>query len=404
MNQKICLIVDALEQELINIRRHFHQSPELSGQEYDTARYILKVFDELGCESKLIDTEAGPGVMAVLVGQSIKPMVAFRADMDALPLNDKKLCSYASKVSGVMHACGHDFNMTSVLGLAKTLAKMKDELKGSVKFIFQPSEETNVGGAHYILKANVMDNVDAIWTVHAFPDLPCGKVGIRYGAITSATDGFKITVKGKSGHSARPHAAVDAIFLSSQVISGLYSSIYRKFDPRQPLVISIGKIKGGSAPNIVAHKVEFEGTIRMFDQEIRSQMPDLIRDISSGICRSFGGDADIDWHFGAPPVVNDEILARITEKATKNLFGEEGISIINRPSMGAEDFSRYLWHAPGMLIRIGTGGQEDCSYPLHNSMFDINEEAIAHTVKLLAMVTFSYIEKKIQKQASSKES
>lgn len=394
MNPKIFSIVESLEPKLTGIRRHLHQYPDLSGNEYNTAKFLLAHFDELGIEAKMVDTEAGPGLVAVIKGKGNSPMPAFRADMDALPLNDKKLCSYSSKVPGVMHACGHDFNMTVILGLAMTLNQIKDDLEGSVKFIFQPSEEIPSGGASYILKAGAMENVDAIWAVHAFPDLPAGSVGIRYGAITSATDGFKLTVKGKSGHSSRPHLSVDSIFVSSQIINGLYAIVYRKFDPRLPIVISIGTINGGTASNIIASKVELTGTVRMFDQQIRSQIPEIVGETARGIARSFGADCDLEWHFGAPTVINDEDLAKITERCSKELFGDRGVVLIKRPSMGAEDFSRFLWHAPGMLIRIGTGGDEETSYPLHNSMFDINEEAIGHSVKLLTFIALDYFKAK----------
>jgi amidohydrolase len=389
MIEKIYRNVDQIEEELIKLRRLFHENPELSGKEYGTARVLLKKLVELGIDAKIIETDAGPGVLAILVGKKKSPMVAFRADMDGLPLMDKKICSYASKVPGVMHACGHDFNMTVVLGLAKALVPFKDELEGSIKFIFQPSEESSEGGASYILRSGIMENVNAIWTIHALPDLPVGKIGIRYGAITSATDSFKILIKGKSGHSARPHTAIDAIFIANQLLNSLYSYIRMRFDPRQPFVFTIGKIAGGSAPNIIAGEVEMEGTVRIFDQVIRNEIPEIIRDLSEDMAKAFMAEAFVDWHFGAPPVINDEDLTRLTEGCAGRLLGDDGVVIISRPSMGAEDFSRYLWHAPGMLIRVGTGG-ENTSYPLHSSMFDVDEKAIATSVKLLSSVTLSY--------------
>ncbi|MGD9580560.1 MAG: M20 family metallopeptidase [Vampirovibrionia bacterium] len=394
MNITINSLVDELEQELIYTRRHLHQYPELSGEEYETANFLMTKFEEMGIDAKIIDTEVGPGVVAQLNGKSKTPLIAFRADMDALPLVDKKLCTYSSKRHGVAHSCGHDFNTTSILGLAKVLVKLQNQMEGSVKFIFQPSEESAEGGAAYVLKAGIMENVDAIWAVHAFPDLPAGKIGVRYGAITSATDGFKITVKGVSGHSARPQLSVDAIYVATQIINGLYSIIYRKFDPRQPIVISVGIISGGTAPNIVANKVEFEGTIRMFDQDIRSKVPEIISAYARSIAKAHNADCDMDWHFGPPPVINNDKLAKITENASLKVLGEGSVVIINRPSMGAEDFSRFLWHAPGMLIRIGTGGEEYASYPLHNPMFDINEKAIAYTVKVLSTIVMDYFEGK----------
>lgn len=392
MNHTINSLVDELEQELIHIRRHLHQYPELSGEEYETAAFLMTKFEEMGVDAKIIDTEVGPGVVAYLEGKSKTPLIAFRADMDALPLMDKKLCSYSSKRAGVVHACGHDFNTTVILGLVKVLVKIQNQMEGSVKFVFQPSEESAEGGAGHILKAGVMENVDAIWAVHAFPDLPAGKIGVRYGAITSATDGFRVTVKGVSGHSARPQLSVDAIYVASQIINGLYAIVYRKFDPRLPIVISVGIINGGTAPNIVANEVEFEGTVRMFDQDIRSKIPEVVSAFSRDIAKSYNADCDLDWHFGPPPVINNDKLAMYTENASKQVLGEDSVIIINRPSMGAEDFSRFLWHAPGMLIRIGTGGEEYASYPLHNPMFDINEKAIAYSVKLLSRITLDYFE------------
>lgn len=398
MNLTIDSLVDELEQELIHIRRYLHQYPELSGEEYETASFLMSKFEEMGVDAKIIDTDVGPGVLAQLNGKSKTPLIAFRADMDALPLVDKKLCPYSSKREGVVHACGHDFNTTVILGLVKVLVKFQNQMEGSVKFIFQPSEESAEGGASHILKAGVMENVDAIWAVHAFPDLPAGKIGVRYGAITSATDGFKITVKGKSGHSARPQLSVDAIHVATQIINGLYTIVYRRFDPRQPIVISVGVIHGGTAPNIVANKVEFEGTIRMFDQDIRSKIPEVVSAFSRDIARSHNADCDMDWHFGPPPVINNDVLAMLTERASKEVLGEDSVAIINRPSMGAEDFSRFLWHAPGMLIRVGTGGEEYASYPLHNPMFDINEKAIGYSVKLLSRIALDYFEQKKQER------
>lgn len=392
MKEQIIQIVDELENQLISLRRDFHMHPELSGQEYETAKKVLNILLEIGLDAKILDTKVGPGVIAILKGENKGPTIAFRADMDALPLQDKKQVSYKSTVAGVMHACGHDFNMTSILGLAMTLSKMKDQLNGSIKFIFQPSEESATGGAESLLDFNIMDDVKAIWTIHALPDLEVNKIGIRYGAITSATDAFKITVIGKSGHSARPYDSVDAIYISNQILNGLYSFIQRRFDPRLALALSVGRIEAGSAPNIIAGSAEIEGTARMFDQKMRSEMPNLMSSMVKDIAKSFGAEAKLDYHFGPPPVINDEELAKITEECTKNLLGDESMVIINRPSMGAEDFSRYLWYAPGMLIRIGTGG-EYSSYPLHSSLFNIDEKAIASTVKLLAYMTTQYFKK-----------
>lgn len=391
MLEKFNQFVNSIESELIETRRHLHQYPELSGQEHETAKFVAKQLDNLPIGYKIVETEAGPGVIATLKGKKDSPMIAFRADMDGLPMNDKKLCSYSSKHQGAMHACGHDFNMTSLIGLARTLSQYKDDLEGSVRFIFQPSEENaSKSGATYIVKLGVMDDVDAIWTIHALPDLPAGTIGVRHGAITSAVDIFKITVQGKEGHSSRPYNAIDAVYVASQVVNALYGYAYRQFDPRKSLAFAIGNIKGGSAPNIIAETVEMEGTARMFDEEIRRDLPDVVSRISRGVAQSYGADCLVEWFYGPPAVVNDHELARITQECATELLGEDNVINISMPSMGSEDFSKYLWKVPGMLVRVGCGG-ENSSYPLHNSLFDIDESIIASTVKLLSQITLKYL-------------
>jgi len=395
MFEKIIQSTDNLESVLVNIRRYLHQNPELSSRESNTANYIHKKLFEAGLESSIVETSEGPAVIGYLKVDDEKETIAFRADMDALPIVDSKIKAYSSKNEGVMHACGHDFNMTCILGTALVLASIKQELDVNVKFIFQPSEESSVGGSEALIQEKVMEGVDAIWTIHAIPSLPAGQIGIRYGPITSATDTFKIKIKGKAGHSARPNRAVDAIFVANQIINCLYSSIPRSIDPLNPFVISIGKIHSGTAPNIIAEECEMEGTARTFNLDIREKIHDLIKLRSHTIGQAYDARVDIKWSLGPPPVINDRILTYLTQETAASLIGADNVIKIQKPSMGAEDFSRYLKFAPGMLVRIGTGG-EDAPFPLHSSLFDVDDKAIMIAVKLLSGICLNFQQNKCE--------
>lgn len=391
MLEKIIEKTDQKENLLVNIRRYLHQNPELSSREVNTANYIHKKLFEAGLESNIIETSVGPAVVGYLRVDDSKDTLAFRADMDALPLTDTKIKTYSSKTAGVMHACGHDFNMTCILGAALVLAEFKEHLDINVKFIFQPAEESVEGGSEALIQEKVMDGVNAIWTIHALPSIPAGKIGIRYGPITSATDTFKINVTGKAGHSARPNRAIDSIYVANQIINSLYSSIPRSIDPLNPFVISIGKINAGTAANIIAETCQMEGTARTFNPDTREKLHDLIKKRSYTIAQAYEARVDTSWSYGPPPVINDRVLTYLTQTTASSIIGEENVVKIQKPSMGAEDFSRYLKYAPGMLVRIGTGGEES-SFPLHSSLFDIDENAIFIGVKLLAGICINFQE------------
>ncbi|EKE03090.1 MAG: hypothetical protein ACD_20C00262G0010 [uncultured bacterium] len=397
MHESIIIRVDELEPLLIDIRRYLHQYPELSGQEINTANYIYKKLQEAGIESELISTDSGTGVIAYIRAGEGKETIAFRADMDALPVMDKKTKSYASKNSGVTHACGHDFHMAAILGTALTLAKLKNELDINIKFIFQPAEEVSNSGAIALTKAGIMHDVNAIFSVHALPTLEFGKIGIKYGMVSAAIDFFKLTVKGAGGHSARPNEAIDAIFVATNILNCLYSDISRQFNPVDPFVISVGKIQGGTATNIIAETCEIEGTVRTFEQDMRGEILDLIKERAGHHARAYGASVEFECCNGTPPVINDITLARLTEDSAISVIGSENIERMQKPSLGADDFAVYLTYAPGMLIRIGTGG-EDSSHPLHSGLFDIDERALGLSVKLLSQVALNYSNSKLYLQ------
>jgi len=378
-----------LEPMLIDIRRHLHRNPELSGREVETAEYILGRLQEAGIDSKIIETDAGPAVIGSIISDESLETIAFRADMDALPVTDKKCTSYASKNCGIMHACGHDFHVTSTLGTAFLLAGLGKQIGVNLKFIFQPGEESVNSGAKALVKTGIMQGISSIFTIHAHPSLSAGQVGITYGAATAAIDSFRINIKGIGGHSARPHEAVDSIFIASQIINCLYSDVGRKFDPFDPVVISVGKISGGTASNVITENCEMEGTVRTFQQAIREKLRLVIDERVDSIAKSYGATAEAVWSCGSDPVINDHSLAKLCEDCAGNIIKQENVIRVTKPSMGAEDFSAYLSHAPGILIRVGTGGKNK-TYPLHSCMFDIDESAISVAVGLLSSIACNY--------------
>ena len=400
ITEKIKNKIAEIEPFLIEVRRYLHQNPELSGHENNTANFILGKLREIGIESEILSTEAGPAVLGLIKINNESDTIAFRADMDALPLCEQSEKSYCSKSPGIMHACGHDLHITTVIGTAYVLANIAKELNLNIKFIFQPSEETINGGAEALIKKGIMQDVKAIFTIHAMPDLKVGKIGIKFGPSTASIDSFKVRVLGKGGHSARPHLAKDTILSACQMINMLYSDLLRQFDPVQPVVLSIGRINGGTAPNIISEKCEFEGTLRTFSPRIRKIIPEIMQDKLENLALSLGVNVDFQWSSGAPSVINDENLVILTEKSTLNLYGDGSVERFTEPSMGAEDFSRYLEHSPGILIRVGTGS-EKCCQPLHTCRFDIDEKAISYGVGVLSYVAYNYSIQKVLKLKTS---
>lgn len=392
MIQEIKNLTSSIESEIINIRRHLHQNPELSGEEFKTAEFISSILSKYQIKHELIILEAGPVVIAEIINSENNKTVGFRADMDALPLVEGLDKPYCSKNPGVMHACGHDFNVSSVLGTAIILNKLKNKINLNFKFFFQPKEEKEESGAKAIVKANLNKNLDAIWAIHAYPCLEAGKIGIRYGVMTSSADNFEIEVKGKGGHAARPHLAIDSILILNKIINDFYLEIPRKFDSVKSVLFTVCQISGGTAPNIIAEYSSCIGTIRTFDQSIRKELINFITKRSIELAALYGATANVNWKNGPPSVINDQELTKITENAAIDLLGKDNTILLNEPSMGSEDFSLFLEDTPGMFIRIGTGGN-NCHYPLHTCYFDINEKSIPIAINLLCYIATCYSNK-----------
>lgn len=389
MLNRIKELTVSISSRLVEIRRHIHAHPELSGEEYQTAAFIAGVLSANG-----LHVEEGigrTGVIGELKGtQSSDNILAIRTDMDALPIQERTNLEYASRIPGVMHACGHDIHTTVGLGTAMILSQIASELGGKVRFIFQPAEEI-AQGANWMVKDGVMNNVAAILGLHVFPSIPAGLIGIRYGALTAAADDLEIIIIGESGHGARPHEAIDAIWIASQVITSLQQAISRTQNPLRPVVLSIGKINGGRAPNVIADRVQLLGTVRSLHPETRNNLPDWIEKIVSNVCNSYNAKYQVNYRQGVPSVQNDNTLTQLLQSAAEEAWTNERVQILPEPSLGAEDFSIYLEHAPGAMFRLGVGYEERIiNHPLHHPQFEVDESAIMTGVVTLAYAAYKY--------------
>jgi amidohydrolase len=388
MLTRIKHLATKLAPRLIEIRRHIHAHPELSGQEYQTSAYVAGVLSSYGLQVR--EQVGKTGVIAHLPGaDSDDRLLAIRTDMDALPMIERTNLEYASRESGVMHACGHDVHTTVGLGTAMVLAELGELLPGAVRFIFQPAEEI-AQGASWMVADGAMENVTGILSLHVFPTIPGGSVGIRYGALTAAADELEIIIIGESGHGARPHEAIDAIWIAAQAITTLQQAISRTQNPLRPVVLTIGKIAGGRAPNVIADQVKLLGTVRSLHPETRAALPQWIEQIVANICQTYGASYEFNYKRGVPSVQNHPALTQLVEESAKEAWGSDRVQIITEPSLGAEDFSCYLDYAPGTMFRLGVGRANQTNYPLHHPQFEVDESAIVTGVVILAYAAYKY--------------
>ncbi|HEY9614731.1 M20 family metallopeptidase [Allocoleopsis sp.] len=387
MLSRIKDLAEKLAPRLIEIRRHLHSHPELSGQEQQTAAYVAGVLSSCGI---VVQEAIGKtGVVGELVGGTDDRLVAIRTDMDALPITERTCLEFASRKPGIMHACGHDVHTTVGLGTAMVLSQLGEMLPGNTRFLFQAAEEI-AQGANWMVQDGAMNDVSAIFSVHVFPSIPGGSLGIRYGALTAAADDLEIFIMGESGHGARPHEAVDAIWIASQVITTLQQAISRTQNPLRPIVLTIGQISGGRAPNVIADQVRLAGTVRSLHPDTHADLPQWVEKIVANVCNMYGARYEINYRRGVPSVQNDLALTQLLEESAKEAWGSDRVQILPEPSMGAEDFSIYLQHAPGTMFRLGVGFPNKPNYPLHHPQFEVNESAIVTGVVTLAYTIYQY--------------
>ena len=368
--------IDSFNNELINIRRHIHAHPELSGLENQTAILISGYLKKFGWN--VTESVGRTGVIADF-GPTEKGIIGLRVDMDALPILEETQLSFSSKVDGVMHACGHDLHISIGLGVAKIVKDLN--LNFGTRIIFQPAEEI-ASGARWMIKDGATKGLTYIMGVHVYPDLAVGTVGIKEGSFTAAAGELKVEIKGKSGHGARPHEGIDAIWVASKVISGIQELITRQLDPLDPVVITFGKINGGSAFNVLAEKVNLVGTVRCTNLKLFRNIGNWLSDNISSLASCCGADAKVIFREITPPVYNDSQINRIFRDSAIKVLGKENVIELQKPSLGAEDFAEFLNEIPGAMFRLGVSGKNGCA-PLHSSKFNPDERAIVMGIKVI---------------------
>lgn len=387
-------LADEIFPDVVAARRHLHAHPELSKKEFKTAAFIASQLEQIGIPFK--QGVAGTGLVALIEGKNPgKRMIALRADMDALPINEENNVDYTSRNPGIMHACGHDVHMASLLGAARILHTLKAQFEGSIRLIFQPSEENYPGGASLMIKEGVLENPRpaAIFGQHVFPGLEAGKVGIRSGKYMASTDEIYLTVKGKGGHGGMPHTVIDPVLIASHIVVALQQIVSRRAKPSMPTVLSFGRIIGEGRTNIIPAEVKLEGTIRTFDETWRKQAHQLIRDIAEGTAKAMGGECEVFIDLGYPFLANDEQLADNFRAWAGEYLGKENVEELEL-AMTAEDFAWYSQILPACFYRLGVRNEtKGLVSNLHTSTFNIDEEALRTGAGLMAYVAIKQLEK-----------
>lgn len=370
-------VTDDLTQWAINHRRYLHQHPELSGQEFETCRYIKKELILLGVE--ILDFSE-PNVVGYITGTEGAKTIALRADIDALPIQEQGDKSYISQVPNVAHACGHDGHTAILLAVAKWISENRHKVKHNIVLLFQSSEEMPPSGAEQLVKEGVLANVDEVLGLHLMSSLEKGKLGICYGPMMASSDDFEILVEGKGGHGSAPHETIDPSYVGAHLIIALQSIISRRLNPTEPAVLSIGQLKAGSNYNIIPNDVYINGTFRTFSDETRSFIIKEITQLATNLSASFGAKAKVKIIPGTPPVVNDPQATQNVERVIKTIYGDEKMELLDKV-MGAEDFAFYLQQKPGSYFLVGMAGEKS-AYPHHHPKFDIDEEEIGTAIDL----------------------
>lgn len=381
-----------LEPQIVAWRRHFHQYPELSFHEEKTPTMIVNILQELEMD-EIRTGVGGRGVVATLRGGLPGRTVAIRADFDALPIQDQKDVPYKSTVPGVMHACGHDAHTAELLGLATILAKHREQIPGTIRFIFQHAEEELPGGAVAMVADGAVDGVDAIFGVHLWSMIPVGRAGIAAGPIMANADDFTIEVKGKGGHGAIPQETVDSIVIGSQIVTNLQTIASRNVSPLDSVVVTVGTFHAGDNFNVIADTCRLTGTVRTFLPKVRDRAEQRLKEIAEGAAAMLGGRATVEYTRGYPAVINTEAEAAIAWEAAIDTFGPECVERME-PMMGGEDFSYYLQKVPGAFLFVGAGNPEKgATWPHHHPRFDIDEKAMSYASELLGRTVLGYLEK-----------
>ncbi|MGM0420834.1 MAG: M20 metallopeptidase family protein [Bacillota bacterium] len=390
--QTIEEIVGKLKPQLIKWRREIHQQPELGFEEKETAALISRVLTDLGIPHET--GIAGTGVVG-LIGEGEGPVIAIRADMDALPIQESGESEYKSHVDGKMHACGHDGHVAILLGVATAASQLVGELPGRIKLIFQPAEE-GPGGALPMIEAGVLSDpeVDAVLALHIWSANESGKIGIREGSFFASADEFDLDILTESSHGASPHEGNDAIIVASEIVQALQTVVSRNVDPNDSAVVTVGKIEGGYRRNVIADKVRLEATIRALQPEVRKLLEERIKEIIAGVCKAYGADYQLDYRDLYPPLINDAEIVEVLEKTIKEEAGLDTLVRVDKPTLGSEDFAFFLQNKPGAMFLLGGRNEEKgITAPHHHPAYDFDEDAMPLGVTVMLKAAIRLMEK-----------
>ena len=391
INTNLLTILENLEEELIGLFHEFHRHPELSNEEFETTKKIKELLGQVDIE--VLDLPLKTGLVAQVKGNPNGPVVAIRCDIDALPIIEETSLSYKSLSNGKMHACGHDFHTAVVLGAAYLVKKYQGSLIGTVKFIFQPGEESG-DGAQKILSTGVLDDVDAIFGIHNVSDYEVGVMGLKEGAMTAAVDRFEIKITGVGSHAAKPEKSVDPIIISTNIINALQTIVSRNISPTDKALLSVTHVESGNTWNVIPETAYIEGTVRTLDEHTRELIPERMKALVEGIAKSYGGNAELIWHSGSPATKNDEEWTNFASKLGR-IMGYD----VKRITMGleGEDFAYYQKEIPGVFIVVGTGISE----AHHHPEYTVDEKAIIKCSRYFARLAECALKKIVDKNYSS---
>ena len=382
-------ITKSYKDYVIKLRREFHENPEKSMEEVRTSKRVKEELDKIGIPYV---SAGGTGVIATIKGANPGKTVALRGDMDALQVVECTDVEYKSKNEGLMHACGHDGHTSMLLGAAKVLNDIKDSINGTVKLFFQPGEEVGKG-ARAMIQDGAMEGVDSVFGINLWTDVESGNISVEEGPRMASADFFKITVKGRGGHGSLPHQGVDAVLASSAIVMNLQSMVSREVSPLEPLVVSVGVLNSGTRFNVIASEAVLEGTIRLFNPELRKQIPGILERIAKSTAEAYRADAELEYGYLTPAVINDKECSKIATDAAIKLFGEDCITLFEKVT-GAEDLAEFMNIAPGALAFVGARNEsKGACYPHHHGCFNIDEDALEIGTALYVQYAVDFLNK-----------
>ncbi|UVI27854.1 M20 metallopeptidase family protein [Paenibacillus spongiae] len=391
MNDEILQSLQTIYPDMVQWRRYLHRHPELSFHEQATSEWIAQKLKEIGCDVQ--EGVGGYGLIATIQGTRPGPVIALRADIDALPIQDEKACDYASAVPGVMHACGHDAHTATMLGIAGYYVSRREQFAGERRLLFQPAEEVTPGGAVGMIAEGALEEVDAIYGVHLWTPLAYGKVATKGGPFMAAADEFYIDIVGKGGHGGLPHETVDTIVIGSGLVQSLQTIVSRNMNPLEPAVVSVGSFHAGSTANVIAERCRIKGTVRTFTEEARERIRKRLETIVTHTGELYGAETALDYRDGYPPVVNDEAEAERFFRVANELFGEDAVEQSSY-IMAGEDFTYYLHKVKGCFMLVGAGNAAcNAVYPHHHPRFDLDERSMLMSARLMIAMAEDFASK-----------